>query len=284
MKEWRSLFQKNILAQGKDHFYKDDVRHLQKTQDGYTAIVEDDEEHRVVISLPEGNVNEMHCDCSYAKDTAACGHLAAVFYAIEELHGCMEKDSPVSCLDFTGQLSHIIAAADEQELRAFIIKQAENDRMLRDKILLRFNEAIDLSMIDQLKADAESIVKEYEDQSGYVDYGDAWSLKEKITDFLNDTTAVLIEKNEFLFAFELVNHIVLLLADLEMDDSDGIMGMLGDLCYQKWKEMMKKCSHEDKQSMSSWFNAHDPFTEDGNGTASIIESFRIHELREELKL
>lgn len=45
------------------------------------------------------------------------------------------------------------------------------------------------------------------------------SLKEKITDFLNDTTAVLIEKNEFLFAFELVNHIVLLLADLEMDDS-----------------------------------------------------------------
>ena len=167
---------------------------------------------------------------------------------------------------------------------AFIIKQAENDRMLRDKILLRFNEAIDLSMIDQLKADADSIVKEYEDQSGYVDYGDAWSLKEKITDFLNDTTAVLIEKNEFLFAFELVNHIVLLLADLEMDDSDGIMGMLGDLCYQKWKEMMKKCSHEDKQSMSSWFNAHDPFREDGNGTASIIESFRIHELREELKL
>lgn len=284
MKEWRSLFRKNILVQGKNYFYKDAVRHLRKTQDGYTAIVEDDEEHKVVISMPEGNVNEMHCDCSYAEDTAACGHMAAVFYAIEELQGCMEKDSIVSCLDFTDRLSQIIAAADEKELRAFIIKQAENDRMLRDKILLYFNDSIDLSMTEQLKADAEYIVKEYEDQSGYVDYGDAWSLKEKITDFLNDTTAVLIGKNEVMAAFELVNHVVMLLADLEMDDSDGIMGMLGDLCYQKWKVMMEKCSSEDKQNMASWFAAHHPFTEDGNGIEDIIESFRINELCDEFKL
>ena len=122
MKDWRSLFQKRILERGRDYFYEDAVRALHKTQDGYEAVVEGSEDYAVEIIMQDEDIREMYCDCPYAESGLNCKHMAAVLYAIEEQQGCIEDDQTVFCLDSADQLSQIIAEADEEELRAFIIK------------------------------------------------------------------------------------------------------------------------------------------------------------------
>lgn len=284
MKDWRSLFQKRILERGRDYFYEDAVRELHKTRDGYEAEVEGSEDYVVEIIMQDESIREMYCDCPYAESGLNCKHMAAVLYAIEELQGCMENDLTVSCLDSTDQLSQIIAEADEKELRAFIIKQAENDRILRQKILLHFTDTIDHSIMDRLHAEAEQIKEEFEDRSGYISYEDAWDFEERLSDFLYENISLLIGKNENMLAFELVNQVVDLLATVEIDDSDGIMTSLANQCYEKWTEILERCSPQEEQTMFSWFAKRSSSIQSDEWMAELIETFMMNEFHSRKQL
>ena len=77
MKPWKDWFQSHILERGRVYFEEGQVSELERTEDGYVAIVKGTEEYEVEILLEGDSVEDMLCDCPYAEDGNACKHMIA---------------------------------------------------------------------------------------------------------------------------------------------------------------------------------------------------------------
>ncbi|MCI8939937.1 MAG: DEAD/DEAH box helicase family protein [Dorea sp.] len=86
MKEWRTQFHKNILAQGKDYYERGRVSFLQEKEGVYTATVIERKNYAVRIIARNQSSYKMSCKCPLAKGGGNCRHMAAVLYAIEALN------------------------------------------------------------------------------------------------------------------------------------------------------------------------------------------------------
>ncbi len=83
MKSWKDWFQPHILERGRAYFDEGRVSELERTEDGYAAIVDGTEEYEVEILLDGGSIEDMVCDCPYAEDGNYCKHMAAVLFAVD---------------------------------------------------------------------------------------------------------------------------------------------------------------------------------------------------------
>ena len=82
--DWRGLFAPWILERGKLYFESGAVLSIDKTKDGYKAVVEGSEDYNVSIDVDEcGEFIDADCDCPYSEAGNYCKHEAAVLYAIE---------------------------------------------------------------------------------------------------------------------------------------------------------------------------------------------------------
>lgn len=85
MYEWKSRFNKNTLAQGKEYWEKGRVVDLQEEQDKYTAGVIERRKFEVkIIKHSQDMSYAMSCQCPMARGGGKCKHMAAVLYAMEE--------------------------------------------------------------------------------------------------------------------------------------------------------------------------------------------------------
>ena len=48
----------------------------------------------------------------------------------------------------------------------------------------------------------------------------------------------MIDNEQYMSAFELMNYIFVLVGDVDMDDFDGVIGMLVAQIYQLWLELL----------------------------------------------
>lgn len=62
MKPWNNWFQPHILERGQTYFDEGWVSELERTEDGYAAIVEGTEDYEVEILLEGDSVEDMFCD------------------------------------------------------------------------------------------------------------------------------------------------------------------------------------------------------------------------------
>ena len=77
------MFRTHILERGKIYYYEGAVTQLEKTDDGYSAIVEGSEDYEVEIVTDGQRIMDMFCSCPYAAEGNYCKHMAAVLYQIE---------------------------------------------------------------------------------------------------------------------------------------------------------------------------------------------------------
>ena len=89
-----------ILELGLDYFNRAKVESLERTQNGWTAVVAGQNNYKVVLS-GDHDVNEWHCDCPYDHGPV-CKHVAATMFALRKhrltefedaLKGLSEEDA-----------------------------------------------------------------------------------------------------------------------------------------------------------------------------------------------
>lgn len=71
-----------ILERGLAYFENGAVEDLNKSPDGWTALIKGNEEYRVIIR-GEKEIEEWHCVCPYDHGPV-CKHVVAALYAIRE--------------------------------------------------------------------------------------------------------------------------------------------------------------------------------------------------------
>ena len=83
---WRNLFTSIILARGKQYFQRGRVQDLEVSgANEYKAVVVGSCAYDVKIAMEEGHAAALSCDCPYAQEGNTCKHLAALFFAIEDM-------------------------------------------------------------------------------------------------------------------------------------------------------------------------------------------------------
>ncbi|MCI5773380.1 MAG: SWIM zinc finger family protein [Erysipelotrichaceae bacterium] len=284
MKRWKGLFREIILERGRDYFYGGMVTEFQKTDSGYRAVVMGTEEYEVEIEIDKDRVNDMSCSCPYAEDGNYCKHMAAVLYKIEkenETNNELKENWFDPGLGSEKELIETIAKMSEDELRNLVKSLADRDNLIKNMIITRYALTIDENQLKRLKSEVDDIVGHYEDRSGFINYRNAWDFTIALQDFLEEKVSMLIERRYYAFAFKLTNYVFKTIGNIDIDDSDGGISMIANVCYEKWKKILENCDNAEKNKMFSWFMHHH-----GNGYVidymeDYIKDFLMNEFQDQ---
>lgn len=243
MKNWKSLFRDIILERGYDYYMQSLVEDYQEDNGVINAIVCGSEDYEVDIKLSNGKIEDAYCSCPYAEDGSYCKHMAAVLYEYEERHGRVSESKAVQ---ENSNISEIVAAADEEYVRAFLTDVLANNALLLQRFLLKEPEIESRSLSEYEKL-VDSIIADHEDYDGYVDYYAAQDLTDDLLDLADDVRD-MIERGDHMDAFELSYYICEQVDMTEMDDDGGI-SMLFEEMTGFWYEIADSVTHEEKDKL-----------------------------------
>lgn len=258
---WEKLFTDIILQRGYDYYCEQVVELLDVNETGVHAEVVGSDEYEVTISLVDGQVARMSCSCPYAQGGKHCKHMAAVLFEWSEreasdknlglsFHAMEQEQHSINHFE---KIEKLVDNADVDSVRSFLKAILKQD----DKWFLRFqnslNEESDGVDLTYYALILEEIVDQFSGHDEFIDYNDASEFASELEDFLADDVTDLLNRGHYQEAFEVANQIFVLIGNVDMDDSDGEVGMLADDIYQFWQRLLREANLEMKQMMFTWF-------------------------------
>ena len=266
--KWKKLFATHILERGYDYYLENAVENIDISEDIIRADVIGSEDYEVEISVNNGEVTDMYCSCPYALDGRNCKHMAAVLYEWSEDAGEEESAKEVNTDLFQPAytinaykkkvvaVEELVSRATEDGVRSFLVAVLSED----EKLLLRFHNTINKQVtkedIDNYIRQVDIIADRYLGKNRFISYYEADGFISELEEIIDEDVRRMIENDNCLSAFEVMNYIFVLIGDVDMDDSDGGTGMLADRIYQLWLELLVKVSAEEKKKMFDWFASH----------------------------
>lgn len=267
---WKKLFANQILERGYDYYCENAVENLDISEDMIRADVIGSEDYEVEISLSDKDITDMYCSCPYASDGRNCKHMAAVLYEWsnreKEEEQSTKKETKIDLFEpantinaYKKKLTAVEALVDgakEEDVRSFLVSVLAED----EKLLLRFHNTVNRQVtpedINNYMRQVDIIADRYMGRNRFIGYYEADGFISELEEMLDEDVRRMIDNDNYLSAFEVMNHIFKLIGEVDMDDSDGGTGMLGDRIYQLWLELLDKVSPEEKKKMFEWFTAH----------------------------
>ncbi|MDE7323723.1 MAG: SWIM zinc finger family protein [Lachnospiraceae bacterium] len=265
---WKKLFATHILERGYDYYLENAVENIDISEDIIRADVIGSEDYEVEISVNNGEVTDMYCSCPYALDGRNCKHMAAVLYEWSEDAEEEETANGVNVDLFkpaytinaykkkVSAVEELVSGATEDEVRSFMVAVLAED----EKLLLRFHNMINKQVtredVNNYIRQVDMIADRYLGRNRFISYNEADGFISELEEIIDEDVRRMIDNDNYLSAFEVMNHIFVLIGDIDMDDSDGGTGMLADRIYQLWTELLAKVSGEEKKKMYDWFTSH----------------------------
>lgn len=197
MKFWKDWFQPHILERGRTYFDEGRVSELERTEDGYAAIVTGTEEYEVEILLAGDSIEDMLCDCPYAEDGTACKHMAAVLFAVAAAEPSKKKPSK---REKRPTPAGLVEKIPDGQLRPLLTELISADEKLYRALLLRYGETTLDECLKTLKKELVSIGDQYADHHGYISYRDADDFEYDMSDFIGRQSQTLLGRGEPLLA------------------------------------------------------------------------------------
>jgi len=233
MKCWKAWFQPHILARGQSYFDEGRVSGLERTEDGYAAIVDGTEEYEVEILLNGDSIEDMICSCPYAEDGNYCKHMAAVLFAVDA-GGTSTEKGPIRKERLAPD--SLVGKIPDDQLRPLLTELVSADEKLYRTLLFRYGETTLDECMKTMRQELISIGRKYAGRDGYIGYGCAGGFSEEIADHIRRQTETLLARDEPLLAFRAGMDALREYASYDMDDSDGeytlVMDAMDDLCFE----------------------------------------------------
>lgn len=247
---WEHLFRPAILKRGRAYFEEGCVDVIWQEGSAIEAEVTGSEVYHVSLQLHDDCLETWSCTCPYAADGTPCKHLAAVCYALTEGMGGSKK--PAGAAPTLAELADRISPA---KLRALVLELAENDPWVADRLRLL---AASLTAKDRKSYEKklDQILRRARDRDGFIPYEWAWETMQKYGEVLEQVAEQFLAAGLTWDAFLFTCHGFSAAAADEnsMDDSDGGLMMLRELCLSLWKDQVKEASPEDREKMYHWFD------------------------------
>lgn len=277
---WQKLFASHILERGYDYYCDGAVENIEIGRDDIRADVVGTEDYEVEISLNDGKVTDMYCSCPYAAGGNNCKHMAAVLY--EWTADIMDEDEPedtdnedmdndadaesmdlfepaVTVCDYkkkSAAVEKLVTSAERDIVQAFLVSVLAEDK----KLLLRFrnmvNKCATKEDVEDYFEQIDEIADRYLGRDHFINYYQAYDFMLELEEIIDKDVRRMIDNGSHISAFHVMNHIFVLLGNVDMDDSSGETSMLAEQIYQLWLELLTKVNAQDKRKMFIWFTTH----------------------------
>ena len=243
------LFETRILERGRDYFRSGAVTDLHTSDNTLTATVAGSADYEVTVTLENGEPSDLYCSCPYAADGKNCKHMAAVLLA----YGAKDADFQFPSSEKT--TAELIAEADPDSLRAFLLDAASRDPALSASLALYLNrnaDTVDLAAYDK---SIRYAVRQYSDSDGYIDYNSAPGFLDVMEQYLNDDVTILTESGNITEAFVLCNLLFRTFSEVDIDD-DGQLSQFGSDTVEAWGKIIAHADASQRGEMFRWFMEH----------------------------
>lgn len=277
---WQKLFASHILERGYDYYCDGAVENIEIGRDDLRADVVGTEDYEVEISLNDGEVTDMYCSCPFAAGGNNCKHMAAVLY--EWTADIMDEDEPedtdnededddedaesmdlfepaVTVCDYkkkSAAVEKLVTSAERDIVQAFLVSVLAEDK----KLLLRFrnmvNKCATKEDVEDYFEQIDEIADRYLGRDHFINYYQAYDFMLELEEIIDKDVRRMIDNGIHISAFHVMNHIFVLLGNVDMDDSGGETSMLAEQIYQLWLELLTKVNAQDKRKMFIWFTTH----------------------------
>lgn len=277
---WQKIFASHILERGYDYYCDGAVENIEIGRDDLRADVVGTEDYEVEISLNDGKVTDMYCSCPYATGGNNCKHMAAVLY--EWTADIMDEDEPedtdnedmdddedaesmdlfepaVTVCDYkkkSAAVEKLVTSAERDIVQAFLVSVLAEDK----KLLLRFRNMVNKCATKEDVEDYFEQIDEIEDRylgrDHFINYYQAYDFMLELEEIVDKDVRRMIDNGSHISAFHVMNHIFVLLGNVDIDDSGGETSMLAEQIYQLWLELLVKVNAQDKRKMFIWFTTH----------------------------
>ena len=249
-----------ILERGEEYWEDGAVENLQRTPDGWEAIVNGSEEYSVEICTDGEDIEDMYCTCPYADSGRNCKHMAAVLFAVPEYIDEPEDGESVQ---------DILQSMNEEELRKELQELMRKDIRTKERITAAYRtrpaQESDLIRFEKI---LDRIAKEYTDDYGCVSWDTCEDFCEALTDTIAEVIEPMIRRRETLIAFHAVQSVFRLMEDVITDaPCDEVFDAMEDA----WTRIIEQAEETDRSVMYSWFSSMRSKADDLSG-GYIIES------------
>ena len=218
MYNWEYLFSPEILERGMNYYYSKSVKSIEKTEKGYLAKVHGTEDYTVEITMNKDSVEQMHCNCPYAKRGARCKHMAAGLFRIKYREPDIRE---------TGEDHRIV-----------ILNQPD---YLSD-------EAMDVFYSLWLSED------DFYDEDDEIGWDEGLNYADEFRSILDRLIGGLIEEKKYMTAFYGLQKAFYLLNKVEMRGSLGEHDLIAERIEEYWRQVINLVSDEEREDMYRWFD------------------------------
>lgn len=238
MESWKDWFQPHILERGRACFEEGRVSQLERTEDGYSAIVKGTEEYEVEILLKGTAIEDMLCDCPYAEQGNACKHMAAVLFAAAA--GQPEKNASAKKESLTPL--GLVEKIPDSQLRPLLTELVSADEKLYRDLRLQYGEMSLEECVKTLKEELTSIGGLYADRHGYINDRDAVDFESDIAEHIRRQSQMLLERKKPLLALQAGMEA---LREFASYDAEEICGFVDDAMDTMLTDVLCACGEED---------------------------------------
>lgn len=259
--DWRGQFAPLILGRGKKYFEEGRVSRIRRADNTCIADVEGTYYYEVEITVEDGGIKAMACNCPYA-ETDNCKHMAAVLCALETEDIAIEE-LPVA--PAPPMVSHIplempwLEAIDnlpEETIRKELLKRADREDWFKERLAVLYLGGLPEGQIQNWKADLQEIAFRYINRRGWISDEDAWEFTDDLGDFLNAHLPLLLEVNAVMDAFYVIWIVMETALEWYVDNSDDDMDVLLETCEEKLRRVYSMATDEQREQMMRWYQEH----------------------------
>ncbi|MBR2845392.1 MAG: SWIM zinc finger family protein [Solobacterium sp.] len=231
---WKFRFCPEKYERGESYWLSGEVRRIQKTDDGWHAVVHGTKDYKVNIVSDGSTVQEMSCSCPNARNGGYCKHMAAVLF---ELTYPELTDSIPENMDHDRKVQYRVKAYEKIPAR--------------DRDVMELRDA--LSCLED----------EYSDWDGEIDWRSGSDYAEAFLDEMKRIIEPMIEKGEYRKAFEGLKQACFVLETADLNGSLGEHSLITRKIREYWESIIPRSSPEEKEMMFEWLRGlklHDVYS------------------------
>lgn len=265
LKNFKEIFDEEILERGYDYYLEDRVIKIIKTNDGYEAKVEGNRRYNVLLEIKDHEIIGLSCDCPCE---FYCKHEAALIYAIE--NGDEVIDQQVKNND----LRKLINCIPVDELPKIIEEACLNDNTLFQQLAIRYNHDLTLKQKQGIREMLYNINQtEYDyfySDDDYIDYVD------ELEKFIRNQVSDLINNHKLDFGYEMLKEAISEAVKYDVDEYEYWFDGLYNSIYEQLVDLYELGSNQFKTYFIGDLKKH---LED-RIFSDVIESFLINYIKD----
>lgn len=225
--KWKEYFQPYILERGRKYVREHRVEKIQRTNNGYEAIVQGEEKYHVEIQMVGPGIRGMECSCSYVQNRGKyCKHMAAVLYELELLEQIREKER----IRHMPELTDMTNEMTREDMQRFLMRTVQNSPEIEQDLRLFLTGQVSKKELERQRREIDAIFAEYTDNTGFVEWRQTGALCEKLQLFLTDKIERIIEYENHTAAFDLITYLFDRMCNAQIGENGDAIFILADEC------------------------------------------------------